>query len=198
VAAADRIRYLTPHLHAEMIHELRWPGDASADTGIDIHSLGLDPSDLAVLDILRRPDVMASLADWDAGLALGDDSRDRVRASSALAMLTVPGQSLIDYARGGSAAEAVWVLAQQHGLAVHPVTPLFMFARDDDDLATLSPAFATQLCTLQQTFHALTGVSADESPVLVLRMSYASPASLRSRRRPFSSRSSSVGLTGYA
>jgi molybdopterin/thiamine biosynthesis adenylyltransferase len=185
VAAADRIRYLTPRLHAEMIHELRWPGDASADTGIDIHSLGLDSSDLAVLDILRRPDVMASLADWDAGMALGDDSRDRVRASSGLAVVSVHGQSLIDYARGGAAAESAWVAAQQHGLAVHPITPLFMFARDDDDLATLSPAFATELRTLQHAFHELTGISAAESPVLVLRLFYASPASVRSRRRPF-------------
>ena len=35
-----------------------------------------------MLGILRRPEVMAHLADWGAGSALGDDTRDRVRASS--------------------------------------------------------------------------------------------------------------------
>ena len=78
LAAADRIRYLTPRLHAEMISELRWPGDPCPDTGIDVLSLELEPGDLAVIDILKRPDVMAHLARWNAGTALGEDTRRRV------------------------------------------------------------------------------------------------------------------------
>jgi hypothetical protein len=70
LAAADRTRYLTPRLHADMVSELRWPGDPCPDTGIDVRSLELDPGDLAVLDILRRPEVMAHLAQWNAGTAL--------------------------------------------------------------------------------------------------------------------------------
>ena len=84
--AADRIRYLTPHLHEEMFSELRRPGDADPDTGLDIRTLELDASDEAMLEILRRPDVMAHLSEWDAGDALGDDMRGRIRASSALAV----------------------------------------------------------------------------------------------------------------
>ncbi|MET0901082.1 MAG: Rv1355c family protein, partial [Mycobacterium sp.] len=57
-AAADRIRYLTAELHREMVAELRWPGEGNPDTGIDVTSLGLDTSDLVMLDILRRPEVM--------------------------------------------------------------------------------------------------------------------------------------------
>ena len=67
---SDRIRYLTPRLHAEMISEVRWPGDGSPDSGIDVRSLELDPADLVKLDVLRRPEVMAYLAEWDAGAAL--------------------------------------------------------------------------------------------------------------------------------
>lgn len=193
VAAADRIRFLTPALHAEMIHELRWPGDPSPDTGIDVDSLELHASDRAVLDILRRPDVMAALADWNAGEALGDDGRDRIRASSALAVISVDGDALVDYARGGSAAESAWVVAQQRGLVVQPASPLFLFARDDDDLGAISPAFVPALRTLRQAFRELTGIAADESPVLMLRLSYAPPASVRSRRR--ARRPPNVGLT---
>jgi hypothetical protein len=40
-----------------------------------------------VLEILRRPDVMAHLAQWNAGSALGEDTRRRVVASSAVAIL---------------------------------------------------------------------------------------------------------------
>jgi hypothetical protein len=76
LAAADRIRYLTPRLHAEMFEELRAPGDASPESGIDIQSLELEPAHLALIDILRRPEVMTNLAAWNAGTGLGEDTRD--------------------------------------------------------------------------------------------------------------------------
>ena len=40
LAAADRIRYLTPRLHAEMFAELRSPGDPSPESGIDVAQPG--------------------------------------------------------------------------------------------------------------------------------------------------------------
>jgi molybdopterin/thiamine biosynthesis adenylyltransferase len=184
LAATDRLRFLTPRLHREMISEMRWPGDQPADSGIDVRGLELDPGDFAVMEILRRPDVMALLAQWDAGEALGDDVANRVRATSAVAVLTTSGDQLIDYARGGSAAEAVWIVAQQHGLAVHPISPVFLHAAHRDELSEMSPLFAPELIDLQTQFTELAGMGADESLVLVLRLAHAGPASTRSRRRP--------------
>src|SRR5271166_6586932 len=181
-AATDRTRYLTPRLHAEMVSELRWPDDDCPDTGIDVNSLELEPSELGVLDILRRPDVMAHLARWNAGTALGEDTRRRVAASSAVAVIAAPRGTLTDYARGGSAAEAVWITAQQRGLAVQPISPVFLYARDDEDLAELSTSFLDELSGLQQEFRKLVGIQADASPVLVLRFGFSHPASVRSRR----------------
>ncbi len=155
LAAADRIRYLTPRLHADMVSELRWPGDPCPDTGIDVRSLELEPGDLAVLDILRRPDVMAHLAQWNAGTALGADSRRRVMASSAVAVISVPGGTLIDYSRGGSAVEAVWITAQQRRLTVQPISPVFLYAQGVDELTGLSTSFADELGDLQQEFRQL-------------------------------------------
>lgn len=167
---ADRIRYLTPQLHRELIAELRWPGDESADSGIDVRSLELDPADLAVMQIIKRPDVMAQLAAWDAGQALGDDIRKRIRSSSALAVLTVHGHQLIDFARGGSAVEAVWVAAQREGLAVQPVSPVFLHATEPEERHALSPTFAPVLDRLQSEFRTLAGTEAGEAQVLVLRL----------------------------
>lgn len=181
-AAADRIRYLTPQLHEEMVSELRWPGDPDPDTGIDVHSLELDASDLALFDIVRRPDVMAYLAEWNAGSALGDGMRDQVLASSALGVITVTGERLSDYARGGSAVEAVWILAQREGLAVRPLSPVFLHARNTADLSELSTGFAGELGQLQSDFVHLTAIDPEESIVLVLRFTTAPPASVPSRR----------------
>lgn len=183
LAAADRIRYLTPRLHTEMMAELRWPGDGFPDSGIDVRSLELDSGELLQLEILRRPEVMAHLAQWGAGAALGADTHGRICASSALAVLSVQGRTLTDYARGGAGLEAAWIVAQQRGLAVQPVSPVFLYAHDQDDLRELSPAFAPSLDRLQRAFRGLAGALPGESEVLVLRLSDARPTSVRSRRR---------------
>jgi hypothetical protein len=151
LAAADRIRYLTPRLHEDIVSELRWPGDRCPDTGIDVGSLELDPGDLAVLDILRRPDVMAYLDRWNAGTALGEDTRRRVLASSGIAVISVAGGTLSDHARGGSAMEAVWIAAQLRGLAVQPVSPVFLYARNVDELSGLSTSFGDELGELHRS-----------------------------------------------
>jgi len=182
LAASDRTRYLTPRLHADMVSELRWPGNRCPDTGIDVLSLELDPGDLAAIDILKRPDVMAHLAQWNAGTALGVDTRLRVLASSAIAAISVRGSALTDFARGGSAAEAVWITAQQHGLAVQPISPVFLYARDAKELTELSTSFADELGDLQQEFRQIVGIPADLSPALVMRFAVSGPASVRSRR----------------
>jgi molybdopterin/thiamine biosynthesis adenylyltransferase len=182
LAAAERIRYLTPKLHAEMVSELRRPNDRFPDTGIDVRSLELDPGDLAVLDILTRPDVMAHLVQWNAGNALGEDTRRRVAASSALAVIAAPGGTLADYARGGSAAEAVWITAQQRGLSVQPISPVFLYARNVEDFSELSESFAGELVKLQTEFRRLVGMPSGRAPALTLRLAISEPASVRSRR----------------
>lgn len=183
LGAADRVRYLTPDLHAEMMSELRWPGDGCPDSGIDVRSLELDQVELAQFDIIRRPDVMAQLAEWDAGAALEKSTYDRVCASSGLGIVSVYGHRLTDYARGGSAVEAVWITAQQSGLAIQPVSPVFLYAGDDDDLRKLSPGFASSLRRMQQAFRKLAESRADEFHVLVLKFSHGPRTSVRSRRR---------------
>lgn len=181
-AAADRIRYLTPQLHREMFAELRFAGD-ELNSGLDVRSLELDDSDRATLDVLRRPDVMAELARWDAGSALGQDVSARLQAASALAILSVPGDTLTDFAHGGAAVEATWILAQQRGLAVQPLSPVFLHAVSPAELREMSPSFADDLQRLQSDFRRLARTPAGESLVLVLKLSVAPPPSVRSQRR---------------
>ena len=183
LAESDRIRYLTPRLHTEMISEVRFPGDGSPDSGIDVHSLELIPADLVKLDVLRRGDVMAYLDEWGLGAALGSDTRERVEAGSCVAVVSMTGQGLTDYARGGSATEAVWIVAQQCGLAVQPISPVFLYANDDGDLETLSPTHASALRRLRDDFRELSAIAPGESVALVLRFADAPATSVRSRRR---------------
>lgn len=182
LAAADRIRFLTPQLHQEMVSELRWPGDPDPHTGIDVRSLELDAGGQTLLTLLRRGDVMTHLATWNKGTALGEPTRDAVLASTALAVVTIPGASLEAYARGGAAVEAVWILAQQHGHGVQPTSPPFLYAHGAADLAVVSTPFADELAQLQTDFHRLAGVTATESIALILRLADMPPPSVPSLR----------------
>lgn len=189
-SAADRIRYLTTRMHEEMISELRWPGDEDPDTGIDVRSLELgDGGDLA-LEILRRPDVMAELSVWGGGTVLGEDTATGLEACSAVAVITVGGRDLLDYVRGGSAVEATWIVAQELGLAVQPISPPFIYATDDEELREVAPEHAEELAELRSRFLAVAGMGdgADDSLILILRLSTAPPATIRSRRRSLTSR----------
>ncbi|HSK59773.1 MAG TPA: hypothetical protein VK935_12055, partial [Actinomycetospora sp.] len=154
------------------------------DVGIETRTLGLDAADLAKLGIVRRPEVMALLAEWDAGSALGEDTGDRVASSSALAVVTVEGSAPADFVRGGAAVEAVWIDAEQHGLAVHPTSPVFLYARDPHDVVMLSPRFSDELARRQASFRRVVGLLHGESIALVLRLSHTDVVAPRSRRRP--------------
>ena len=185
LAASDRVRFLTPDLHSQMMSEMRWPGLERAADGIDVAALGMDATDLAKLEVAARAEVMAQLAGWGGpvGAALGDNTRDRVNASSAVAVLTVDDGRPADYVRGGMAMEHLWISAEQHGLAVHPVSPVFLYARNEDDLRGLSTPFAQELAVLQQQFGNVVGLGQSEVPILVLRLSSETPAAtVRSQR----------------
>jgi hypothetical protein len=103
-------------------------------------------------------------------------------ASSALVVVAAPGGTLTDYARGGSAVEAVWITAQQHGLAVQPIAPAFLYAQNAEDFDELSTPFALELKKLQTEFRRLVGIPAGALPALALRLAFSEPASVRSRR----------------
>ncbi|MEV0076268.1 Rv1355c family protein [Nocardia neocaledoniensis] len=188
LGASDRIRYLTPQLHEQLYAELRWPGE-DPRTGIDVRTLDPAPDELAKLQVGRRTDVMDRLREWSAGSALGEFTVDRVRSSSALVAICVRARAggapdLADYARAGAAVERVWLRAQLLGLAVQPVSPVFLYARGWEDLRSVSPEFTDTLAGIQRHFHNLLGIPDDENVALVLRLSYAAAASVRSRRLP--------------
>lgn len=182
---SDRLRFLSPLLHHELISELRWPGEDSLETGIDVRTLELDEADLATLAIARRPDVMAHLATWDGGRALGTMTRERVRSSSALAVVTVPDTRPDSYVAGGSAMQRLWLAANAAGLAVQPVSPLSLFAVDDSDFTSVVAAsYVVRLQALTSRLRSLAGLDDGETITLVARLSHVGAPSARSLRLP--------------
>ncbi|MEN0135014.1 MAG: Rv1355c family protein [Rhodococcus sp. (in: high G+C Gram-positive bacteria)] len=183
LAESDRIRFLTPTLHREMIGELRWPPLDSVETGIDVRALELDSAELSTLALLRRPEVMERLGEQDAGRALGKSTADRIASSSAVAVVAIPGTTPRDYVRGGEATESVWIHAQALGLAVQPISPVFLYGVEKGELEQLSPRYAAPLERLREELFDVVGAKAGEALALVLRLSHAPRPSVRSERR---------------
>jgi hypothetical protein len=130
---------------------------------------------------------MAYLRDWSGGAALGDYAQQRISSASALLAVTCPGGAdadLADYVRGGSAVERVWIAAQKLGLAVQPMSPVFLYVRDDNDLRNVSAGFTDTLASIHKRFSALMGIPGHETVTAVLRLSYAPAPTVRSARLP--------------
>jgi hypothetical protein len=185
LAESDRLRYLSPQLHRELMGELRWPGRDPLTTGVDVRTLDLDDGDLAKLAVARRSDVMADLAAWGGGRALGSVTRDRLRSASALAVVTVADTRPASYVAGGMAVQRLWLTATVAGLAVQPVSPLCVFASAPSDFAALVPEpYVERLRGVDARLRAVAGLSPGEVIALVVRLSHADPPSARSLRLP--------------
>jgi hypothetical protein len=185
LAESDRLRFLIPTLHREMIGELRWPGRDSLEEGLDVRTLELSPPEMAALEIMRRADVMEQLADWRAGQALGGRTFATVGSSSALAVITVPRTDAIWYVRGGAAVERFWLTAELHGLAVQPVSPVFLYAVDEKDYLELGgERHVDALFGLSKRFNELWDLDDGERVALLFRITHAAPPSVHSARLP--------------
>ena len=165
-----------------MIAELRWPGDPFPDPASTSAAWSSPPVSSRWSTSCAVPTSWTIWPRWNAGSVLGEGTRRQVAASSALAVILVPGGSLIDYARGGSAAEAVWITAQQRGLAVQPMSPDFSMRTASDDLDRVSTAFGDELSALQKDFGQLVGIGSEDAVALVLRFAVSEPATVRSLR----------------
>jgi hypothetical protein len=103
---------------------------------------------------------------------------------SALAAIVIGSDTPRDYVRGGAAAERVWISATRSNLGVQPLSPVFLYARNDNDRGGLSARFSTELAALQLRFDAVLGLLPGEAPALLLRLSHHAGSAVRSARLP--------------
>jgi hypothetical protein len=182
---SDRMRFLLPKVHREMLSELRWPGKDSLEEGLDVRTLEMDAGGYAVLELLGRPDVMAHLSDWRAGGALGLRTLAAVNSSSALALITVPRPDPAWYVRGGAAMERFWLSAAQHGLSIQPAAPVFLYAVDEGDLLGMAgERHLDEIHELSEEFNNLWGLEDGETCIMLLRVFHSQPPSVHSVRMP--------------
>jgi len=154
VGACDRIRFLNPRLHEELVGELRFD-PAEARDGITIATLALPPGFEEAIRLIARPEVAARLRHLDGGARLEEGAQHALDGASAVALLSVGGDASECWLAGGRAMQRTWLRAEQLGLGLHPMTSaIYMFDMLDSPSATIfNTAELTKLRELRTRFH---------------------------------------------
>jgi hypothetical protein len=181
---ADRRRFLLSKVYTEMMAELRWPGRDDLTMGLDVRTLEMGTSGLAMIEMLERGDVMDELGAWRAGKMLGVQTQMALARSSAVAMISVPRDGRRGFVRGGMALERFWLAATGLGIAVQPSAPVYVYANDEHELIELGgERHVDELYRQREALRRWWGMGTEDM-IMVLRLFVAEPPSVRSIRRP--------------
>ena len=126
--SAERLKLLHPEGHFEFFEkELIWDDkdDNNRKDGINLSGLCISGQEQIALKMIRSPEAIKLLADWNGGRALEYIGRRSVATSSAIGLIAMPDSSAVSYLNGGRSMQRMWLTAQQNGIAVQPLmTPL--------------------------------------------------------------------------
>lgn len=184
---AERLRLLSPVLHAELMRTLRWSAGEVEQTrdGISLEAYASTPMDGATLQLIRSHQVAKLLRDVNAGSGLVSGLGQVLASSAAVGLLTVPGTDAPAFVHGGRAMQQLWLTATALGLSLHPLNAIVsMLARVERYHGVgLDKHEIGAVLELREQFTRFFSVSLNDSEILLFRLSYAEPSPHRSLRR---------------
>lgn len=188
---AERIRFLNHECHRDMfVREMRWNAEQAERTrdGIDVATLELSLADRTGLRVAADPTAMSLLRHWGTGNAMEKMTAKMIRASSSLAIISIPDMTLASAYTGGRALERAWLKATALGLTAHPVgAPIFMGIHGLwDDKGILNAAEHREAEAVLDEFKSILGMSAAH-PFFMMRLGEAQAPTARSLRYPVGS-----------
>jgi hypothetical protein len=136
IELGDRIRFSHPLIHEELFSKLLFTKETAERIriGLEVDRLGMGPLAGPLLQWLRPWDRVKRLSRWGLTGMLAGQSRLLTRATGALGLVTVSDTGRDAWIRAGEQVQRLWVRAQQHGLAVHPMTvALYLDQRYQDE-----------------------------------------------------------------
>jgi len=185
---AERIRFLNSECHRDMfVREMRWNTEQAERTrdGIDVATLELSLADRTGLRVAADPTAMSLLRHWGTGNAMEKMTAKMIRASSSLAIISIPDMTLASAYTGGRALERAWLKATALGLTAHPVgAPIFMGIHGLwDDNGILNDSEHREAEAVLNEFKSLLGMSGSH-PFFMMRLGEAQAPTARSLRYP--------------
>ncbi len=187
---AERLRLMSPVLHAELMQSLRWSPAEVEQTrdGMSLETYASSPADGAALQLVRSHQVARLLRDVGGGSGLTAGVSQALASSAAVGLLTVHGTDPSAFVAGGRVMQQVWLTTSALGLALHPINTLIsMLARVERyHGAGLDKHEMRAIIDLREQFTRFFSVSLSDAEILLFRLSHAEPSPQRSLRRDVS------------
>jgi hypothetical protein len=185
---AERIRFLNTACHHDMfVKEMRWDRAEAERTrdGIDIDTLELPLADRVGLRVASDTRAMGLLRGWGGAKAIEKLTARGVRASSALAVVSVTDLDVASTFAAGRAMQRFWLNASAMDILAHPVgAAIFMGLHGRFDSAgLLSPEEHAEAATILDELGSLIDTGGREA-FFLFRLGRATGPTTRSLRRP--------------
>ena len=184
----EKLRLIEKMGQRDFSEEIRWTPEENElrRDGLDIKTLDFSASEIAGIKIAQQKEVMDLIRDWKGGNAFKKITKKSIDSASAIGVLSVEGEQLSDFFKGGQLLERLWILANIKGLAFQPMTSsLYVYLRllkgngvgiSDEGVAVLQD--------LQTEFEKLFNIKRGRAYIMIFRLSITNKEVTRSLRRP--------------
>lgn len=186
-ATVDRIIFEHEVLHQHLFKWVRWSSAEIEKTldGMPVDCLGLSAPEKKFFRAISSWPLMNLLNKVGMGWLIGKVNSSLLRNSSALGLVFMDKNSMVDYVNGGRFFERVWLKATSLGLALHPLGGIpFLVTRM---LHAGDEGFNPRhYAALQDVFKKMTGlfpVTRDNAIIILFRLGYAEKPACRTPRR---------------
>ncbi len=185
----ERMRMLNPRGHYDtFVRELRFTQESVRQTGdgLDVETLNMSNSDRAAMQIASDPGAIRFLYELEKGEGFKKISEKPIRSAGCISVLTMNGDTQLDFLNGGRAVERVWLEANSRGIAFQPISQItFMLQRYRKNGKIDFTDFELQeFAGIENEFNKILRLEKAECPVFVFRLFYGGEPSVRSLRRP--------------
>lgn len=188
LGAGDRLSFLCRPSHAEVLTGFRFTEEEAQRTrdGLDVATLEMGAADRAAFKMLTRWENVNLMAKIGAGRMLETSARGNVAASGAIATVSVAGTDRASAVQGGRVLQRVWLEATARNVGVHPMAGLpYLIERVERfGREGLTEAQAAELADVAVRLRAVLPEPAGHAHVLLLRLFYGPPPTMRALRRP--------------
>ncbi len=183
----DLVSILNDHGHEDFFErKIKWPPGQPSDIneGISALSLGMTPSQLALLAMIRDKKIARTLRRIGGGNSVRESIENNISSASCLALLTLPSSIPNKFFMGGISAQRLWLRAEQLGFAVQPLhSPLSLFARLESGKG-LDENETEKLVHLRKMFRSITNLDEKLDEVFLIKIARADASATRANRLP--------------
>jgi len=186
--AADQIMFETQGLLAPLMDSIRWNKKEAERTrdGLPIETLELGWMERQSFRVFALWPLVKILNYVGLSRFASQTAQQLTNSASALGLFTLKQtDDLTNYIHGGEAFEKFWLLATSHNIALQPMVGIIFLINRVELLngQGLPPKHIKIVRRIKEELYQLLNLPQDELPIILCRLGYATPPSVKTLRR---------------